>query len=106
MKKGNRVHMEGRMSRRVPGPTRLYALLIGINHYVPGSRYPSLKGCVRDITAVEAFLKSTLHLPDTQIFKLLTSKSTQELAETASQWPTYEHMVTSFHTITEREQAG
>lgn len=90
---------------------QLYALLIGINSYVPGSRYPSLKGCVRDITAIEAFLKSTLHVPDTQIFKLLASDYVQELelpeeTEAAADLPTYERIVAAFQSITARALAG
>ncbi len=53
------------------GPSKFYALLIGINYYLsnalPHGSYQGLEGCARDITEVERFLKSTLDLLDTQI---------------------------------------
>ncbi len=50
----------------------LYALLIGIDYYLPnrlpdGSYYPSLAGCVRDITLVEEFLRNKLGVPEEYI---------------------------------------
>ena len=66
------------MSYQLHGPSRFYALLIGIDYYLPNAlphgSFPSLEGCVRDITEVERFLKSALHLPDTQIVKLQASR--------------------------------
>jgi len=48
--------------------TPLYALLIGINCYLPnklpdGGSYRSLKGCVRDINLIEGFLRGELTSP-------------------------------------------
>jgi hypothetical protein len=98
------------MSYQQHSPSRLYALLIGINYYLPNAlphgSYQSLEGCVRDITEVETFLKSTLHLPDTQIVKLQSSRGKKGSRETREQWPTYENMVAAFHNITKMAQAG
>lgn len=38
----------------------LYALLVGINQYHPGSRVPHLKGCVNDILGMQAYLEGRL----------------------------------------------
>ncbi len=56
----------------------LYALLIGIDSYMPnilpdGSRYKPLGGCVRDINHVEAFLINERKVPKKQILKLTAS---------------------------------
>jgi hypothetical protein len=56
----------------------LYALLIGIDCYLPnklpgGGYYPSLNGCVRDIHHVEEFLKRRLGLSEENILKLKIS---------------------------------
>lgn len=48
----------------------VYALLIGIDYYEPNQLYKSLKGAVRDINLVEAFLARTLNIPDQHIYKL------------------------------------
>src|SRR5712692_1768831 len=101
---------EGNMSYQQHGPSRFYALLIGINYYLPNAlphgSYQSLEGCVRDITEVERFLRSTLHLPDMQIVKLQASRGRKGPRETREQWPTYENMVAAFQNITQMAQAG
>src|SRR4051812_4834423 len=66
---------EDHMTNPSDGTSDLYALLIGIDHYLPntmpdGSSYPTLGGCVRDINHVEAFLKQKFQLPDQRILKL------------------------------------
>jgi len=69
-----------------------YALLIGIDFYLPnelpsGIYYPHLDGCVRDIRHVEEFLKHKLD-PVPTIFKLTSSytgKSKPPEAKTS--WP-------------------
>jgi hypothetical protein len=83
----------------------LYALLIGIDYYLPGklpdgSSYPSLGGCVRDVNRVEDYLKKTQK--PKQIFKLTSSNT--GATEAQDQLPTYENIVTKFHTITEIAQ--
>ncbi len=92
--------------------SNLYALLIGIDCYLPnrlpeGGYYPNLSGCVRDITHVEAYLTERLQLPTDHILKLTASKtnSTQP-AEPQDQWPTYENMVAKFKQLTAMAQPG
>ncbi len=82
----------------------LYALLIGIDYYIPGQlpnggSYASLKGCVRDVNRVEDYLKKTQK--PKQIFKLTSSNTS---AETEDQLPTYKNIVAKFHAITEIAQ--
>lgn len=89
---------------------KFYALLIGIDRYLPnqlphGGSYESLHGCVRDINHVEALLKNMLKVPEAQIFKLVASHvngSTQP----SEQLPTYENMVTKFKELTKIAQPG
>src|ERR1700680_2143740 len=94
-------------NRRTNDTPKFYALLIGIDCYLPnalpnGTYYPSLDGCVRDIIEGEAFLKSTVHLPEQQIIKLTASNSgTTEPREPREQWPTYENMVAAFRHVTQ-----
>jgi predicted phosphodiesterase len=92
--------------------SKLYALLIGVDCYLPnrlpdGGYYPSLGGCVRDINLVEHFLKSRLGLPAAQILKLTaTNNGTPTPPEPKEQWPTYENMVQAFKKITDTAQSG
>src|SRR5215467_11746476 len=92
--------------------SKLYALLIGIDCYLPnrlpdGGYYPSLGGCVRDINLVEAFLRNRLGLTDTQIIKLAaTNNGTGTPPEPKELWPTYENMVQAFKKITDSAQSG
>ncbi|MGB3509731.1 MAG: caspase family protein [Microcoleaceae cyanobacterium] len=88
-----------------------YALLIGIDFYFPhklsdGSYYKNLRGCVRDINHVEAFLKNRLQVPQTQILKLTASnvEGSTKPSEPKELWPTYENMVAKFQEITEKAQ--
>ncbi|MBW4478723.1 MAG: caspase family protein [Tolypothrix brevis GSE-NOS-MK-07-07A] len=83
----------------------LYALLIGIDYYLPGqlpdgSSYASLGGCVRDVNRVEDYLKKTQK--PKQIFKLTSSNT--GATEPQDQLPTYENIVAKFHSITEIAQ--
>ena len=89
----------------------LHALLIGIDRYLPnelpdGASYKSLKGCVRDITHVEAFLKRQFNLPSERIYKLTASNvdGSSEPSESPEQLPTYENIVGKFKEITEKAQ--
>lgn len=90
----------------------LYALLIGIDCYLPNmlpdkSSYPRLSGCVRDIRAVKTFLEHDLQLPHEHIFLLTaTNTSASEPPEPREQWPTYEHIIAAFQSITELAQQG
>ncbi|NJM72030.1 MAG: caspase family protein [Scytonema sp. RU_4_4] len=89
----------------------LYALLIGIDCYLPnklsnGASYKSLKGCVRDINHVEAFLKRQFNLSSEQIYKLTASNvdDSPMPSEPPSMWPTYENIVKKFKELTEIAQ--
>jgi len=90
----------------------LFALLIGIDCYLPnqlpdGGYYPSLGGCVRDITHVEAFLTSHLGLASDRIVKLTASNTpARKPLEPREQWPTYEKIVAAFRGMTERAKPG
>ncbi|MEH2095396.1 caspase family protein [Nostoc sp.] len=89
----------------------LYALLIGIDCYMPnrlpdGSRYKSLGGCVRDINHVEAFLKDTRKVPETQILKLTASinpdqPDQEQPVEPPEKLPTRKNIVDSFRKLGE-----
>lgn len=85
---------------------KTYALLIGIDNYLPNPFYKNLKGCVQDINHVEAFLKNTLQLPDSNLLKLTASNVSDSLEplEPNEQLPTYENIVAKFHEITEKAQ--
>src|SRR5512139_1951705 len=90
----------------------LYALLIGIDCYLPnqlpgGYYYPSLGGCVRDIKHVEAFLVSRLGMTPERILKLTASPGDgKQPAEPREQWPTYENMVAKFKQLLAIANAG
>lgn len=87
--------------------THFYALLIGINCYLPnklpdGGTYQSLKGCVRDINLIEGFLKGELHIPSTHILKLTSTVSQDDLSkpiESGDQLPTRQNIVNSFYKL-------
>src|SRR5271165_6716009 len=93
----------------------LHALLIGVdfykeNHLPGGGYYPSLQGCVRDVTHVEEFLTGRLKLAADRITKL-TSTNTgvagqTEPPEPPEQQPTYGKIVSAFKSLTERAKAG
>jgi hypothetical protein len=91
---------------------RFYALLIGINCYLPnklsnGLYYKSLNGCVRDVLRLEDFLRTRLDVPGEQIIKLTSSNSeTGKPLEPPAQWPTYENIVKAFRQLEELSQPG
>ncbi|NMG11267.1 caspase family protein [Brasilonema sp. UFV-L1] len=92
--------------------SKLYALLIGIDCYLPnqlpdGGSYNNLGGCVRDIRYVEDFLKLKLKMPPEQIFKLTASDiGKPEPAEPPEKRPTYENMVAMFNHLTSVAEPG
>jgi len=99
----------------VTNPSRtpnLYALLIGINYYLPkqlpgGGKYKSLGGCLGDITLVEEFLKTRLQVPENCIFKLTSSRrGANKPSEPPDRLPTYENMVLAFQNLTDIAQPG
>lgn len=95
----------------MPEPSAvIYALLIGIDYYEPNQLYKSLKGAVRDINLVEAFLAQTLNIPAQHIYKLVSpSRDDADLLAIRSAQapePTYQNIVSAFKTITEKAQPG
>jgi len=90
--------------------TTIYALLIGIDYYKPNRFYKSLKGAVRDINLVEAFLKEILKIPAENISKL-TSPNQEDsdllsLRAASVLPPTYENIIQAFQNITEKALPG
>ncbi len=92
--------------------SKYYALLIGVDFYYPGQLpgggyYPTLGGCVRDISHVEAYLTDHLKLPPAQMLKLTaTASSPSQPVEKPEQLPTYENMVAQFKKLTDLAQRG
>jgi hypothetical protein len=88
--------------------SRFYALLIGINYYQPNPIYRSLKGAVRDINLVEAFLQHSLQVPLTNICKLVSIAPEDAAAQAAepSQEATYENIIRAFATMTATARSG
>ncbi|MBP0016711.1 MAG: caspase family protein [Cyanobacteria bacterium SBLK] len=88
--------------------SNLYALLIGIDHYLSDrSSYGNLGGCVRDINHVADFLKLKLKVPDDRIFSLTASNIGQpQPPEPPEKLPTYENMVAMFAHLTDIAQPG
>jgi hypothetical protein len=86
----------------------IHALLIGIDYYQPNRLYKSLKGAVRDVNLVEAFLKETLKIPSERIHKLISPHEEDgggAQVDVAHQ-PTYANIVQAFQAITETAQPG
>lgn len=101
------------MNNKTDGTSNLYALLIGINCYLPnvlpgGGYYPSLKGCVRDINRVEKeLLKDRLGMSEDNILKLTSTDSGNgEPIEPHDRWPTYENMVAAFNKLADMAKPG
>lgn len=90
--------------------SNLYALLIGINCYIPNrlpdrTSYRNLAGSVRDINQVTDFLKLKLKVPENQIFTL-TASGELEPSEPPDKLPTYENIVAMFAHLTQIAQPG
>ncbi len=87
----------------------LYALLIGVDCYMPnslpdGSYYKNLSGCVRDINHVEAFLKDFPKVPENRILKLTASPSPENEKiplESPNKLPTRTNMIAAFRKLGE-----
>ena len=100
------------MANQTSGSPAMYALLIGIDCYLPnrfpnGGSYTSLSGCVRDIYHVADFLQYNLGMPQERIVKLTaTNTGAKEPPEPREQWPTYEAMVAAFKGISDMAQPG
>ena len=119
---GEYIHVAERLEQQfdehqevvdVESAPQLYALLIGIDYYLPsnlpdGSLYKSLRSCVRDVALVKEFLQSQLRVPEERILQLTSSNtegSTQP-PEPPECWPTYENIVAAFKQLTEKAQPG
>lgn len=96
-----------------PDAGEMYALLIGINRYLPnelpdGLYYKSLHGCVQDIELVEQFLLERLKLSADHLIKLTASNDgdSEVPPEPRERWPTYENIVGAFRRLTETARAG
>lgn len=92
--------------------SKLYALLIGINHYETNPYYQNLMGAVRDIDLLYEYLTKTLQIPPEQIKKLIseeeeTSKN-QPTRVTFQEkiLPTYENIVKTFNEVTKQAKEG
>jgi Caspase domain len=102
------------MTKEINQISNLYALLIGIDCYMPnrlpdGSYYKNLGGCVRDINHVEAFLKDVQKVPENQILKLTASPSAKDdkkPVETLDRLPTRNNMIAAFRKLGEIAPAG
>lgn len=90
----------------------LYALLIGINCYLPlnPSDKPNpmnLRGCVGDINRAEEFLRTQLGMPADHILKLTaTDAGAPQPAEPPDKWPTRENIIKAFHWLDEVTAPG
>lgn len=88
----------------------IYALLIGINHYVPNSLYSDLRGCVRDIDLVNTYLSSALNVPEDRIWRLTAPNPDEsyleELRSATDKLPTYRNIVEAFNAVTAAASAG
>src|SRR5262249_7251431 len=90
-----------------------YALLIGAGFYFPnvtetGATFPSLQGCVRDITRVEKeLLLGRLQVPPKHILTLKASDAGKDKPdEPSEQWPTYDNIVAKFQELIAMAQPG
>jgi hypothetical protein len=96
----------------MPASDNFYALLIGIDCYLPGRLpdgiwYPPLGGCVRDIAHIEDFLRNQLKIPENNVQKLTSSVGPDNTPlEKEEQWPTYENMVAAFKNLTDLANPG
>lgn len=85
----------------------IYALLIGIDCYLPNRLYKNLNGAVRDINLVADYLLKTLKIPSERMFKLTSpNPEVAEKIQIKDPEPTYENIVAQFKAITELAQPG
>lgn len=100
------------MSEETHKGPNVYALLIGIDCYLPNERsgtpnQMNLSGCVRDINRVEQFLHTQLGLPESNILKLTaTDGGAGEPVESAEKWPTRGNIVDAFERLGELAGPG
>src|SRR4051794_15918316 len=89
----------------------LHALLIAADCYLPNrlpeGSYPSVRGCVRDVTLVEELLRQHLGLSDERLIKLTsTNTGAAEPPEPPERRPTYQNMVAAFAELGRRAKKG
>lgn len=90
------------MAEKDQAEPNLYALLIGIDCYLPlkPSDTPNpmnLHGCVSDINRTEGFLRTQLGLADDHILKLTaTDAGAGQPVEPPDKWPSRENIVNAF----------
>ncbi|MFB2836613.1 caspase family protein [Floridanema evergladense] len=103
------------MTDQISQTPNLYALLIGIDSYMPnrlpdGSLYKSLGGCVRDINNVEAFLIDERKVPKERIWKLTASISDlnepSQPLESPEKLPTRQNMIDAFRKLKKEAPKG
>lgn len=100
------------MSYPTSESSKLFALLIGIDYYLPnelpdGGYYPSLGGCFRDVNLVEDFLQLKLGLPKERLFKLTSSRGDSvSPVEAPELLPTHKNIILAFKNITQVAQSG
>lgn len=101
-----------KLRKELRNMSNLFALIIGINGYLPnnlpgGLYFKNLRGCVADALIVENFLLTRIGVPRENIVKLTsTLDSKDNPLEPESLWPTYENIVNGFKKLTETAQAG
>jgi Caspase domain len=98
-------------SRPPKGDPAFYALVIGCDCYLdnqlPEGSYPSLRGCVRDATRVEEFLRLRAGLKNANLIRLTSTAGPDgRPVEPAKKRPTYENIVNAFRELTARAKAG
>ena len=122
-------HQENTTSKdpndRTPRKPKQYYILIGINHYMVGPKkksedgrewkYGHLHGCVRDINAVEFYLKHKLEVDPDNIFKLLAEHEDMNTnpnwkkagpAGNPEKWPTHNNITALLKKVTNLAQEG
>lgn len=87
----------------------IFALLIGIDFYLPNPYYQNLQGAVRDIDRVADYLENSLKIPSANITRLTSFlPNTNSLADIRAARgeikPTYENIIKSFQNLTETAQ--
>ncbi|KAK6513162.1 hypothetical protein TWF506_009327 [Arthrobotrys conoides] len=87
----------------------IWALLIGVNHYLPGNqrrvKYGDLSGCVKDVKALQGYLEKR------NVQKITTLTSTKSLEhnrpeEDRSQLPTHPNIIRELERIYEDSRPG
>lgn len=101
-----------KMTERAYAGPNLYALLIGIDCYLPNERSGTpnrinLSGCVRDINRVEEFLRAGVGLSESRVLKLTAADdgSGRPVGPTEN-WPTRENIIGAFRRLGELAAPG